>query len=123
MRVKVRRAAPDFGINWGHPESGHAVHFVLDVAGSHPPLRDEDALVEPRITRVASLEPGRSAEILVAVTGARTLRERVSDLLVHFEQSGVMHIQRGAVVGEELGAHVEARVSIRSDPEPVAATG
>ena len=42
----------------------------------HPPLRDEDILVELRTTRVAGLEPRRSAEILVAVIRARTFRER-----------------------------------------------
>ncbi len=34
-----------------------------------------------------------------------------------------MHIQRRAVVGQELGAHVEACVSIGSDQQPVTATG
>src|SRR5208282_6049275 len=121
-RMQRRRESLDESFAMRAPESGHAVHLVLDAAGTEAPLRDEDALVEPRITRVAGLEPRRGAEILVAVIGARTFGKCVSDLLIHLEQSVVLHIQRGAVVGEELGAHVESSESIRCHQQPVAAT-
>lgn len=59
----VDRTPPSRGSAWAGLNERDTLCTRLRPAPTRP-LRDEDALVEPRVTRVSGLEPRRGAEIL-----------------------------------------------------------
>src|SRR5713101_311768 len=86
-------------------------------------LCDEYGLVHPFVTRIARLEAGAGAEV-VLVPRARTLtRIRSTRGFGVLDQTGVLHVDVGAVVRVQREADVKAAVSVGPDEEPVGAAG
>src|SRR5579871_4240465 len=71
-----RRAPKDDPDDCSSWPSGDPMHPVLDGAGMEPSLRDEEALIEPGIARIARLQARRRAKILIAIVGADAARDR-----------------------------------------------
>lgn len=58
---------------------------------------------------------------MVAEVGAAAGRQCLTDILIEFEQAGIIQIDGSAIVGKQLGTHVETCKPVSSDEQPVAA--
>ena len=102
----------------------HTQYTVLHAeARVNPASPDEHALVDPAVASVTGLQTRSDPKILIVELGLPASLDCRLDGIVHIQNPVVSYEDEGAIVGLNLGTHVEPAPSVWSDEDPIAASG